>query len=173
MPSKPIITKSGDNYIIQDSSNVGYVSRMESTSYIDWQSTWDNDLNLISIVLDRIDVTGLLKGICKTDYDYKRTLMARNRHLKILKDYLGIEKIVPKAKNIKKIIWRSRFYNSDTRLHISELEETDKMFGRYRKNYMAYTDWTPEKEVLANEFNEAFDNLRKYENEVDNILFKR
>jgi hypothetical protein len=108
--------------------------------------------------------------INKEHEDNRRCILAKDRHLKSLKLYLGLDKI-EKEKPKKKIIWKSTYYNFDDNIKVSSFIETDKMFGEYKKCYMKYIEATSEKEKLAEEYNKKYEEFKKFEKEMLEKIF--
>jgi len=180
---EPTIEK--DKFIFKENVCGGYLQNSLWANY--WIKTvWNKDLQLLEITIDGknvlyfFDKNGKLRKEIKEadlyqiknegDWDFSfhknRALRAKNRHLKYLKIYLGLEKF----KEIKKKIFIYHpYYHSD--LRIAEKELTKKGTPKFNEHNVPYTEETPEKRKIAEEFNKKYEKWKKYKNKVLQKLF--
>lgn len=184
MIDKPEIVN--NNYRFTEILCGGYISRGSYDS-ITVITIWDKNLNLLELNINDKDMLiffnekGKLKKLPKwqpmgnknigdLDYDlYGRTAVrAKNRHLKWLRIYLGLDK-EPVTKTGKFIVR----YSYKANLYLTEKLLTKKgtpNFGNQR--YILWTVDTPEKRKIAKEYNEKKKQFDKYEKDVIDKLFK-
>jgi hypothetical protein len=175
MGYEPVHEENG-RYIVEDSTNGGYVDRMTHHFQQKWKTVWDKDLNMLEIHLNHLNLTDTLMNKDKEDYDYHRAVRTRGRHLKLIKDFLGIAYKKPEEKTEEPIILlqRGAFSRLDPlkgRRAIVHDKTLDIGGSRYKKTDIHWTLQTPEKVALAKEYNEKLQEFLKYQKETMETIF--
>jgi hypothetical protein len=165
-------------YIFSESVCGGYLQN-SSWAFYDIVSSWNKDLKMLKIEIEKKDVTnffdkeGKLKkdnfGLNEGEFNFhkNRVLRARNRHLECLKIFLGISKLEEIQQ--KKFIYR-KYYDWD--IEIGELSITKKGEPNIKESRsMVSTEWTKEKEQLVKEYNENRAKYKKEEKRLDQLIF--
>lgn len=173
------IKEENGHYVIEDSTSGGYVDRMTPSLSQTWESVWDKDLNFISMKNQWHDLTEALNQKDKEHEDYYKGIRAKNRHLKMLKEHLGIsieEKKVPKKR--ESIIYlRKGPFNKLDKLNVQQAimhEKTVEITGELiKKHDLHFTSYTPEKEALMQEYNQKLAEFKEYREYIFNNLFVR
>lgn len=173
------IKEENGHYVIEDSTSGGYVDRMTPSLSQTWESVWDKNLNFISLKSRWGDLTEALNQKDKEHEDYYKGIRAKNRHLKMLKEHLGIsieEKKVPKKR--ESIIYlRKGPLNKLDKLNVQPAimhERTVKItgeFGLIKKHDLHFTHSTPEKEALMQEYNHKLAEFKEFKEYIFNVLF--
>jgi hypothetical protein len=159
-------------YTFAESVNGGYTQR---SSYLSHRivSVWNKQLELLEFTIDDVDMLPIFnkdgKPIKKNevsnnyelDYQYHRAICARNRHLKSLKIYLGLEKKEEIKTGI--FIWRP---SRDWKIEIGKLDLNKDGTPKFAVHNMLYTKATEDKVKLAEEYNVL---LRDFEKERDRL----
>lgn len=155
----PAITKSGD-YIFYQDVNGGYLGngRCANHSIV---STWSKDLKLISLTIDD-------KPAFTDEYHKNRAKFAKNRHLKWLKIYLGLEKEIKPT--IKRYIYREYY---DWPIQEGERELTKKGTPKFSGHNVPYTEYTKEKWAIADNYNKKLEELKVLKQKTTNQLFDK
>jgi hypothetical protein len=171
-------------YIFTETLCGGYLNRGQNASYT-YETTWNKDLQLIKITADGTDVgyffddKGKLRkdiekyGNGKGNLDFSifgiPSLRARNRHLKYLKIFLGLQ---PKEEvKEEKFIYRDNGWWANS-IEIGEKEVTQKgspNFGNCR--FMSWVKWSEEKEKLAKEYNRIQQEKTKELTKLHKLIF--
>lgn len=170
------ITINDENYEVMDTTVGQYVNRAEGNPIQTWITCWSKDFELISLKLDRIDLTATLAAKEKTHYDYNKAVRAKNRHLKVLKEHLGL--IAPKKEtNGKvKVFYRSRAgYATMSDIQESEAIVHDKTIEignmKYKKHAIDCVLMTEEKASLVNEYNQKLAEFNAFKKEMLGKIF--
>jgi hypothetical protein len=165
--------------VVKDSTSGGYVDRMTHNFFQYWVTIWDKELNLVSLKLGFDELIEVLHSKDKEHYDYHRAVRTRSRHLKMLKDHLGIEyKKAKKEKEKEPLILRLNSYrNLLDKLEVERAIVHDKTIDdgwtRYKKHDVQYTQLTPEKETLMNEYNEKLEAFKTFQKEMFTAIFSK
>lgn len=170
------IQETEDRFIVEDSTDGGYVDRMTYNLSLDWTTVWDKELNFISLTLRNEDLTQVILTKDKGHYDYHRAVRAKNRHLKAIKEHLGLEVKKPKEKVRETIIYReSSMRNSLDLIEISDgiiHDKTIDLRWTHKKHNLLYTKHTPEKEALVEEYNQQLKAFKEYQKFMLDRIFK-
>lgn len=172
-----IIEENGQ-YIVRDTTSGGYVDRMTYNLSQHWKTVWDKDLNFVSLTLSNMDLTKVILAKDKSNYDYHRAVRAKSRHLKLLKKHLGIEVKEPskKKKEVKKVILHEKGLHSRLQLlkieNVIIHEKTLEGGWNYKKFNVDYTETTPEKEELMEEYNQRLKDFMEYQNYMLKRIFE-
>lgn len=182
----------GDKFVFTETLIGGYLQRGSYSSH-DIKSIWNNKLELLDMKIDRKSVAyffdknvKLRKDIkgddlssfqTKGDFDFsfhkRRAIRARNRHLKYLKIFLGLEKRQepPEQENYITTGWASL----TSVLKFKKLSQTKKGKPNRkeldRPKYTQYTKETLKKKQLAEEYNIKLELFMKYRNKIFEELF--
>ncbi|PLS19503.1 hypothetical protein CVD28_03545 [Bacillus sp. M6-12] len=174
------ITEENGQYIVKDSTSGGYVDRMTHSLEQNWTTIWDRELNLVSLTLGYHDLTEALANKDKEHYDYHRAVRTRSRHLKMLKDHLGIEYKKPKKQEKKEeplIFLQKGYYHRLDKLDIHHAIVHDKTVDdgltRFKKYDIHFARVTPKKEQLMKEYNDKLEEFKKYQNEMFEKIFEK
>lgn len=174
------IKEENGQYIIKDTTLGGYVDRMTHNLQQDWKTVWDKELNLVSLTLGFEDLTEVLANKDKDHYDYHRAVRTRSRHLKMLKDHLGIEYKKPKKAEKKEeelIFLQKGIYYQLEKLETHTATVHDKTIDdgltRFKKHDVHYARLTPEKETLMKEYNEKLAEFKSYQKEMFDKIFEK
>ena len=184
---EPVKLKNG-NFLFQETLDGGYLNRGSR-----WTNTivseWTKDLKLVKFTINDkddlyfFDKNGKLRkdikipekeklnsnGDANFALDNRIAIRAKNRHLKYLKIYLGIEKV--KEKKTVKVIYRNYSWWSN-KIKIAEKELTKKgtpNFGNCR--YIRWIKWTPEKEKLVKELNAKIKEMEQWKSNMTIKIF--
>jgi hypothetical protein len=173
------IKEENGQYIIKDTTTGGYVDRMTHSFQYKWVTVWDKELKLVSLTLDFEDLTQVLANKDKEHFDYHRAVRTRSRHLKMLKDHLGIEYKKPKKAEKKEeeliFLQKGFFYQLDELdTHTATIHDktVDDGLTRWKKHDIYFARLTPEKEELMKEYNEKLKEFKKYREEMFGKIFE-
>lgn len=179
-------------FIFQEILAGGYINRGSYASY-NIISIWNNKLELLDITIDKksvvyfFDKDGKLRKDIKGDdlssfqtkgdfefsFHKRRAIRARNRHLKYLKIFLGLEPR-PKLPETQSYI-TTGWAGFTSELKFKSLSQTKK--GKpnrkelNRPKYTQYTKETLKKKQLAIEYNRRLELFMEYRNKVFKELF--
>lgn len=147
------------SYVITDHTTGGYLQRSTYITHA-WRSMWDQDLNLLELSMDnKYNVKDVKPG----DRDYNRFKRAQARHLRLLKEYLGLVPANAKEARAKDYIYATRF-GSDAgikRLVVSDKRITHIPANRYENRHSAnVVEVTPEKKELMERYNQLLNEAR-------------
>jgi len=151
------------NYSIRDSVENKFYC-ISSWDY--YESLWDLDMNFIRINLNQkqFDLNN------KTSDDYRKVVMAKNRHLKALKKHLGMG--VEVKKQPVAIISRSDV--GKTTINIVQVEEKNETLVDeryiYKKTHVLFTKDIDQE--LIDQYNNEFQQWKKRSNELLTEIFK-
>jgi hypothetical protein len=174
----------GGLFVFTETLCSGYLNR-GTYAYYTYTTSWTQDLNMIKITAEGKDIgymfdeNGKLKHLQKFNngkgdlyfslYGIP-ALRAKNRHLKYLRIYLGKDKLVNQKNMI--VIYRDNGWWSN-KMEISDLPVTKQgkpNFGNRR--FVSWTEWTLEKEKLANDYNALCLEYENRKKEICSKLFK-
>lgn len=155
----PTITDEG-YYEFFQSVNGGYLQN-STYAYHNIVSVWKKDLTLVSLTIDGAD------GFTD-NYHKNRAKCAKNRHLKWLKIYLGLEKetISKKERFIYRDYWEAE-------LQECEIELSKKGTPKFSSHNTPYVKYTKELWKLAEEYNKKLSEWKTLKNTISKQLFKR
>ncbi|TXI88517.1 MAG: hypothetical protein E6Q36_05355 [Chryseobacterium sp.] len=141
--------------------SVGRIS--ENTMFY---SEWDENLNLISMKVDGVEMCDGHGGL-KPTTSYNKAKAAKGRHLKELKQKLGLKK--ESEKNTRKILVKQYY---DFKFKPAEIEVGAKMFGNQRVSSIFIFEDTEENRILAREHNDLIDKKEEIEQKIREITNK-
>lgn len=166
-----VIKQTNDLYQVTDTTDGGHVTR-DSRYTCDWKSIWSSDFKLLEFYLNNFESTKLLDD--KEDFDFHRARRAKARHLKGLKEFLGlIEEQKPKEK--ESILYYEGNGNLFPYIQKRDVLIHDKTIdlGRYsvKKFNLKYVKTTEENSLLAEEFNQKLNEFNEYKKQLFIKLF--
>ncbi|MEI3891862.1 MULTISPECIES: hypothetical protein [unclassified Bacillus (in: firmicutes)] len=174
------INEENGMYIVSDVTDGGYVNRACYHSYQKWETVWNSELELKNIYLDKECVNKILIDKRKEDLDYNKIIRARGRHLRALKEYLGISK--KKVDTPKKFfLLGSHLLSSNSGISEKEFIEKEEILIeanggrsplRLKKRITTHTAVTEEKKKLVEEYNQRLQEFRAYHQEMIHKIFK-
>ncbi|WCK57552.1 hypothetical protein PP175_26160 (plasmid) [Aneurinibacillus sp. Ricciae_BoGa-3] len=173
-----MVREENGTYIVKDSTTGGYVGQATGHYQQEWVSVWDKQFQLTQLHVNQYDVTEILKAKDKEHRDYHKAVRTKNRHLKVLKDFLGIEYKKPQEKKEEDLIYRERN-------RFSKLDRLEALKGiihkkivlandgwtRYKIDDIYVTRKTPEKVALAEEYNAKLEQFMVYQKEMLDKIF--
>jgi hypothetical protein len=170
------VKQNGDLYIVEDTTNGGYVDRMTYNNYQHWKTIWSKDLELKEFYFDGRERSKLL--INKDDFEHHKATRTRARHLRILKEHLGLETSTKKKKEMQtyNIIYKERaFYGKlqPIALGTGTINDATLDIGnrKYRKRDIFYSISDNKKENLMIEYNKKLQEFIEYEKRIINEIF--
>ena len=168
------ITKDDENYVVMDTTVGEYLNRVDGNRSQTWTTCWSKELELISLKLDRSDLTDVLLAQKKNHYDYNKAVRAKNRHLKALKENLGL--VSPKKEEKVKVFYRSSVgYGEMNSIREEEAIVYDKTIQidniKYKKQAIDYTMQTEEKAALVAEYNQKLAEFKEFQKAMLEKIF--
>lgn len=159
-------------YVVTDNTDGGYVNRAETHSYQYWKSCWTKDLQLESLTMNGDDMNEALRS--KNDYYHHKALRTKSRHLKHIKEQLGL--ITPKVKEKDVVLYLEKDgFSFQSPIHEEEAEikpQTIKLsYFSYKHQQLHFVKATPETTALAKEYNEKLAEFKEYRKEMLKKIF--
>lgn len=167
-------------YIVHDETTGGYVDRMTGNLVQRWESVWNKELQLVSLKLCFEELVEVLADKDKEHYDYHRAVRTKNRHLRLLKEHLGVpaKKVKRPVKKEEKLIWLQKGYYSqldELTFHKAVVHDKtlDDGLSRFKKHEIYHSPVTPEKLELMNDYNNKLQEFKSYQKETFDKIFNK
>lgn len=126
-------------------------------------SEWSEEFKLISMKVNGREV---VKGgeLDKDNFQYFIAKTAKSRHLKKLKEKMGVAEVV--EKKLKKVLVREY---PDWPFSLKEIEEGAKMVGSQRVSSVLIYDFTEDNKKLAVEYNELHKKIEELQDQQNKL----
>ncbi|MFF2532177.1 hypothetical protein ACFVS2_25040 [Brevibacillus sp. NPDC058079] len=159
------IEKTDIGYRVKDYTQ-GEQTRFHQVDY-SWISEWDHEMNMISLYMNDEDTSEILRD--KDHWHYHRVVRAKSRHLRSLKEHIGI--IQPKENREKRLFTLDKSLSSrimPIRIQKGMIHnKTVEIYGsRKKKESVFCVEVTPENERKMREYNEKLKEFLQYQKEM-------